>query len=74
MAEDAGVPGDAGRREDGAGIPDDPQAVFIAGAVLATLIDWVRRDCPSSPAHMAAVLRPSLISVVATALSEPLRR
>jgi AcrR family transcriptional regulator len=61
---DAPLPADAG-------IPDNPQAVFIAGAVLATLIGWVRRGCPASPEQMAAVLRPSLISVVATALPGP---
>ena len=54
-----------------AGIPADPQAVFIAGAVLATVIDWLRRDLPGTAAQMAAVIRPSLASVAATALPEP---
>jgi AcrR family transcriptional regulator len=53
------------------GILEDSQAVFIAGAVLATLIDWVRRGCAASPEQMAAILRPSLMSVVTTALSGP---
>jgi len=52
-------------------IPEDPQAVFIAGAVLATLIDWLRRDLPGTPAQMAAVIRPSLASVATTARTEP---
>jgi len=51
--------------------PDDPPAVFIAGAVLGIVIEWVRCDCPTSPEQMAAALRPSLISVVATAITEP---
>jgi AcrR family transcriptional regulator len=53
------------------GMPDDPLAVFIAGAVLGTVTEWVRRDCPTTPEQIAAVLRPSLISVAATALTEP---
>lgn len=41
-------------------IPHDPEAAFIAGAVLATVIDWIRRDCPSTPEQIADAVWPGL--------------
>ncbi|MBY8862315.1 TetR/AcrR family transcriptional regulator [Nocardia sp. CA2R105] len=42
-------------------IPHDPEAALIAGAVLGTVIDWIRRDCPGTPEQMAAAVWPRLI-------------
>lgn len=41
-------------------IPHDPEAAFIAGAVIGTVIDWIHRDCPGSPEQMAAAVWPRL--------------
>ncbi|WP_404188157.1 TetR/AcrR family transcriptional regulator [Streptomyces tauricus] len=40
--------------------PHDPAATFVAGAVLGTVIDWLRRGCPGTPETMAAALWPLL--------------
>ncbi|MEV7141136.1 TetR/AcrR family transcriptional regulator [Streptomyces tauricus] len=45
---------------DPADIPHDPAAAFVAGAVLGTVIDWLRRGCPGTPETMAAALWPLL--------------
>ena len=43
--------------------PHDPEAAFVAGAVLGTIIDWLRRGCPGTPEQMADAVLPALISV-----------
>jgi AcrR family transcriptional regulator len=42
-------------------IPHDPEAAFVAGAVLATVIDWLLRGCPGSPEEMGAAVWPHLV-------------
>ncbi|MGN9820624.1 TetR/AcrR family transcriptional regulator [Streptomyces sp. SD11] len=54
------TPGATGAGEDPADIPHDPAATFVAGAVLGTVIDWLRRGCPGTPETMAAALWPLL--------------
>ncbi|MER6132198.1 TetR/AcrR family transcriptional regulator [Streptomyces sp. NPDC001815] len=53
--------------EDSVDVPHDPAAVFVAGAVLNTVIDWLRRDCPGTPEAMAAALWPLLIGTAKAA-------
>ncbi|MDH6214889.1 TetR-like C-terminal domain-containing protein [Streptomyces pseudovenezuelae] len=36
--------------------PHDPVAAFLAGAVLGTVIDWLRRDCPGTPEEIGAAI------------------
>jgi AcrR family transcriptional regulator len=43
--------------------PHDPEAAFVAGAVLGTIIDWLGRDCPGTPEQMAAAVLPGLLRV-----------
>ncbi|MET9386678.1 TetR/AcrR family transcriptional regulator C-terminal domain-containing protein [Streptomyces sp. NPDC002928] len=38
--------------------PHDPVAAFMAGAVLGTVIDWLRRDCPGTPEEIGAAIWP----------------
>ncbi|WP_108494462.1 TetR/AcrR family transcriptional regulator [Promicromonospora sp. AC04] len=46
---------------DPADIPLDPEAAFIAGAMLGTVGDWLRHGCPGTPEQMAAVVWPRLL-------------
>ena len=41
-------------------IPYHPFAVFVAGAIIGTIIDWLRRDRPETPEQMAAAMWPLL--------------
>ncbi|HWG25073.1 TetR/AcrR family transcriptional regulator [Actinospica sp.] len=41
-------------------IPYDPFAVFVAGAIIGTIIDWLRRGRPDTPEQMAAAIWPLL--------------
>jgi AcrR family transcriptional regulator len=41
----------------------DPEAAFVAGAVLGTIIDWLRRGCPGTAQQMAAAVLPALVRV-----------
>jgi hypothetical protein len=41
----------------------DPEAAFVAGAVLGTIIDWLQRGCPGTAQQMAAAVLPALVSV-----------
>lgn len=45
-------------------IPYDPEAVFIAGALLGTILDWLRRDCPGSAQEMSEAILPLLVGAV----------
>ena len=44
--------------------PHDPAAAFVAGAVLGTVVDWLRRGCPGTPEEMGAAISPHLIGAV----------
>jgi AcrR family transcriptional regulator len=39
-------------------LPPDPLAVFMAGALLGTIMDWLRRGCPGTPEQIAAAVWP----------------
>ncbi|MEU5342618.1 TetR/AcrR family transcriptional regulator [Streptomyces sp. NPDC020766] len=54
-------------RADAAGTPHDPAAAFVAGAVLGSVVDWLRHDCPGTPEEMGAALWPLLIGIAAAA-------
>ena len=47
--------------------PHDPAAAFVAGAVLGSVVDWLRHGCPGTPEEMGAALWPLLIGVAAAA-------
>ena len=47
--------------------PHDPAAGFVAGAVLGSVVDWLRHGCPGTPEEMGAALWPLLIGVAAAA-------
>ncbi|MFC8665674.1 TetR/AcrR family transcriptional regulator [Streptomyces sp. NPDC057199] len=47
--------------------PHDPAAAFVAGAVLGSVVDWLRHDCPGTPEEMGAALWPLLIGIAAAA-------
>jgi hypothetical protein len=36
----------------------DPVSAFLAGAVLGTVIDWLRHDCPGTPEEIGAAIWP----------------
>jgi AcrR family transcriptional regulator len=36
--------------------PHDPVSAFLAGAVLGTIIDWLRRDCPGTAEEIGAAI------------------
>ena len=38
--------------------PHDPLAVFMAGALLGTIMDWLGRGCPGTPEQIAADVWP----------------
>jgi len=38
--------------------PHDPVSAFLAGAVLGTVIDWLRRDCPGTPREIGDAVWP----------------
>jgi AcrR family transcriptional regulator len=40
--------------------PHDVPAAFTAGALISVAIDWLQRDCPRTPAEMAALTWPLL--------------
>ena len=47
--------------------PHDPAAAFVAGAVLGSVVDWLRHGCPGTPEEMGAALWPLLIGIAAAA-------
>lgn len=47
-------------------IPQDYPAAFLSGALLGTILDWLRRDCPGTPQEMSAAIWP-LLQAAATA-------
>ncbi|MEO3871074.1 TetR/AcrR family transcriptional regulator [Nonomuraea sp. B12E4] len=46
-----------------AAVPHDVPAAFTAGALIGVATDWLERDCPRSPAEMAALTRPLLAAL-----------
>ncbi|WP_329254239.1 TetR/AcrR family transcriptional regulator [Streptomyces sp. NBC_01478] len=42
--------------------PHDPVSAFLAGAVLGTVIDWLRRDCPGTPEEIGAAVWPYAVA------------
>jgi AcrR family transcriptional regulator len=44
--------------------PHDPEAAFVAGALIGTVVDWLRRGCPGTPEAMAATVWPQLLGGV----------
>ncbi|MEV2227842.1 TetR/AcrR family transcriptional regulator [Streptomyces phaeochromogenes] len=61
------APEDPADPADAAGTPHDPAAAFVAGAVLGSVVDWLRHDCPGTPQEMGAALWPLLIGIAAAA-------
>lgn len=49
----------------------DPAATFTAGAVVGTVIDWLRRGCPGTPQEMGAAISPFLIAAVSADAHDP---
>jgi Transcriptional regulator C-terminal region len=50
---------------DGPGdIPHDPEAAFVAGALVGTVVDWLRRGCPGTPEELASAVWPKLLGAV----------
>ncbi len=45
-------------------IPYDPEAVFIAGALLGAILDWLRRGCPGTAEDMGETILPLLVGAV----------
>ncbi|WP_235029089.1 TetR-like C-terminal domain-containing protein [Streptomyces sp. 3213.3] len=43
-------------------IPHDPVSAFLAGAVLGTIIDWLRRDCPGAPEEIGDAIWPYAVA------------
>ncbi|HVV13657.1 TetR-like C-terminal domain-containing protein [Amycolatopsis sp.] len=37
-------------------------AVLIAAGLLGTILDWLRRDCPETPAELSALVWPHLLA------------
>lgn len=66
----AGRPAPGGEA-DPAQLPADPFATFVAGAVLGTAIDWLRRGCPGTPEHMSAAIFPHLHASAAVTSPAP---
>lgn len=54
----------ARRRTDGA--PSPAAAAFIAGALMGTITDWLRRGCPETPEELSAAVWPLLLATPAT--------
>jgi AcrR family transcriptional regulator len=44
--------------------PHDPEAAFVAGAIVGTVVDWLRRGCPGTPVGMAEAVWPQLLGAV----------
>jgi AcrR family transcriptional regulator len=42
--------------------PHDPVSAFLAGAVLGTVIDWLRRDCPGTPEEIGDAIWPYAVA------------
>jgi AcrR family transcriptional regulator len=40
----------------------DPVSAFLAGAVLGTVIDWLRRDCPGTAEEIGAAIWPYAVA------------
>lgn len=51
---------------------DDPAAAFAAGAILAVVVDWLRRGCPGTPEQMSAEISPHLITAMSADAGGPL--
>ena len=51
--------------DDGPGdIPHDPEAAFVAGALVGIVVDWLRRGCPTTPEDLAAGVWPQLLGAI----------
>lgn len=44
--------------------PHDPESALVAGAIVGTVVDWLRRGCPGTPEGMAATVWPQLLGAV----------
>jgi AcrR family transcriptional regulator len=44
--------------------PHDPEAALVAGAIVGTVVDWLRRGCPGTPDGMAGAVWPLLLGAV----------
>ncbi|WP_433443435.1 TetR/AcrR family transcriptional regulator [Nonomuraea sp. CA-141351] len=44
-------------------VPHDVPAAFTAGALIGVATDWLQHGCPRSPAEMAALTRPLLMTL-----------
>lgn len=53
--------------DDPADSPHDPEAAFVAGALLGTVADWLNRGCPGTPEQMGAAVWPYLIGTTSVA-------
>lgn len=49
--------------DDPSEIPHDPVAAFIAGALLGTIVDWLRHGCPGTSRQIGAAIWPQLLAV-----------
>ncbi|MEV6506679.1 TetR-like C-terminal domain-containing protein [Streptomyces sp. NPDC051642] len=55
-----GLDADEGTTADN--FPHDPVSDFLAGAVLGTIIDWLRRDCPGTPEEIGGAVWPYAVA------------
>jgi AcrR family transcriptional regulator len=42
--------------DDPAEVPYDPEAAYVAGAILGTVVEWLRRDCPGTPEQLGVTI------------------
>ncbi|CUU57486.1 DNA-binding transcriptional regulator, AcrR family [Parafrankia irregularis] len=57
-------PGTGTHADDPADIPYDPTAALYAGALLGLVLDWLRHDCPGTPAELCRTIWPRLAGAV----------
>ncbi|MCC5581129.1 TetR/AcrR family transcriptional regulator [Microtetraspora sp. AC03309] len=57
------VPDSGTHADDPAEVPRDTAAAFLAGALLGTVMDWLRHDCPGTPEQVGAAIWPHLLAV-----------
>ncbi len=66
LAASGGERGERGERDERSGRATEPSralAVLVAGALVGTITDWLRRGCPETPEQLSAAIRPHLFAV-----------
>lgn len=56
-----------GHADDPSQVPHDPEAAFLAGALVGVILEWLRRGCPGTAQQMSVRIWPLLTGAASAA-------